>query len=267
MGLPAKPQFEQPDASNSRMFTLVWGNSGCGKTTLAATAPGDKAFIQFDPQGVVSIAHRTDCRVLDLSGYGANSCMIEFNLTDPFGMKRWITDRPNVKSVVLDSATTLAYHALQYAVTRAGGKASIDQPGMQGYVYRNNVMRRVVVFLMQMCAELDKHLVVLTHEGAPDRDANGVSTSVTMFLSQNLANDVALRFNEVWWMKDTGETRDIYVRPWGIYHPMKSRMFITSNQQKFTWHFDADNLIGDGINEWWQQWMENNGRKIPQPKK
>lgn len=53
VGVPPRPAFEQPDASGSRMFVLVWGNSGCGKTSLAATGPGEKAYIQFDPQGVV----------------------------------------------------------------------------------------------------------------------------------------------------------------------------------------------------------------------
>jgi hypothetical protein len=248
------------------MFLLVWGDSGCGKTTLAATAPGEKAFIQFDPQGVASIAHRTDCHVLDLSGYSANSCMLEFNTIDPFGMKKWIKERPNVGTVVVDSVTALAFLALQYAVTKAGGNSNVDVPGMHGYGVRNNVMRRVVVSIMQMCAELDKHLIVVTHEGAPDKDTQGNITSITMALSTNLANDVSLRFNEVWWMKDSGEARTLYVRPWGHYKPMKSRMFMsTDTTRSFVWKYDADALTGDGIAQWFEAWQSNGGRKIPLP--
>ena len=249
------------------MFLLLWGDSGCGKTTLAATAPGVKAWMLFDPQGTTSIAHRNDYKVLDLSGSTANTMMLEFNKIDPYGIRKYLRAHPEVQTVVVDSVTALAFLALQYAVTKAGGNSTLDVPGMNGYGVRNNVMRRVVSSIMQACSECDVNLIVITHEGAPDRDKEGNTTSITMALSSNLANDVSLRFNEVWWMKDNGEKHTIYVRPWGLYKPMKSRMFSTQgNASSFVWDYDADALVGEGISDWWQAWVDNGGRKIALPK-
>jgi len=267
MAAPPKPTFVRPDFEFTRIFLLVWGASGCGKTTLAATAPGTKAIIQFDPQGATSIANRKDFYVLDLSGSTYNSAMMEFNNPDPFGIKAFINSHPEVETIVIDSITTLAFLALQYAVTKAGGSSNIDVPGMNGYGVRNNVMRRVVQSIMQISSELKKHLIVITHEAAPDTDTQGNQTAITMSLSQSLANDVALRFNEVWFMLDTGAERQIYVRPFGVRKPMKSRMFQSQKDAKFTWHYNADALVGEGISDWFGQWQLNGGEKIPLPTK
>ena len=37
-----------------RFSAVLWGPAGMGKTTLAMTAPGRKALINFDPDGPVS---------------------------------------------------------------------------------------------------------------------------------------------------------------------------------------------------------------------
>lgn len=266
MASPPLPTFEKPSFDDARMFLLVWGDSGCGKTTLAATAPGVKALIQFDPGGHVSLANHSDYLLLDLSGSTYNATMMEFNKADPFGMRRFLSAHPEVETIVIDSITTLAFQALQYAVTKAGGNSNIDVPGMNGYGVRNNVMRRVVQSIMQIASEQNKHLIVITHEGAPDRDKDGNVTGITTSLSASLANDVALRFNEVWWMKDTGTDRMIYVRAWGLYKPMKSRMFQSTTEASFKWHYNADTMEGDGIAEWLDAWQANGGKKILLPK-
>jgi hypothetical protein len=249
------------------MYLLVWGASGCGKTTLAATAPGMKAIIQFDPQGATSIANRDDFYLLDVSGGSYNSVMMEFNNADPFGMKAWIAAHPDVETIVIDSITTLSFLALQYAVTKAGGKSNIEVPGMNGYGTRNNVMRRVVQVIMQIASELKKHLIVITHEAAPDKDDTGRTTEITMSLSASLANDVSLRFNEVWHMKDTGTERQIYTRTFGVWKPMKSRMFETRQAGHFVWHYNADALEGEGIADWFTAWQRNGGMKLQLPTK
>lgn len=265
MAVAVRPQFAAPSFADARMFLLVWGDSGCGKTTLAATAPGVKALIQFDPGGHVSLANRNDYRLLDLSGSSYTQTMQEFNAIDPFGMRKFLQANPDVETLVIDSITTLAFQALQYAVTKAGGQSNIDVPGMNGYGVRNNVMRRVVQSIMQIASETKKHLIVITHEGAPDRDKDGNTVGITTSLSASLANDVALRFNEVWWMKDTGTKRMIYVRPWSVYKPMKSRMFSSQEASFFEWHYDADLMLGEGIAEWLDQWSANGGKKIMLP--
>jgi hypothetical protein len=264
--LPA-PTFQRPTVEDARMYVLLWGASGCGKTTLAATAPGVKAYVQFDNQGITSIANRTDFQLLDLTGVSFTSAMMEFNKADPYGMKTFINAHPDIETIVIDSLTTLAFLALQAAVTKAGGKSNIDVPGQQGYSVRNNMMRRVVQVIMQVCSETKKNLIVITHEGTEHQDDNGNTIEITMALSRSLANDVSLRFNEVWFMRDTGKERHVYLRPHGVFRPMKSRMFETSQDARFTWHFNADTLTGEGIADWFMQWQQNGGKKIPLPKK
>jgi len=265
MAAPPRPSFQKPDFSFTRIYLLVWGASGCGKTTLAATAPGMKVFIQFDPQGATSIANRNDFYLLDVSSGTYNSIMMEFNNADPFGMRAFLREHPDVETVVIDSITTLAFLALQYAVTKAGGNSNIEVPGRNGYGTRNNVMRRVVQVIMQICSEMQKHLVIITHEAAPDKDEAGRTTEITMSLSSALANDVALRFNEVWHMRDTGVERQIYTRAFGVWKPMKSRMFQTRQSGQFVWQYNADNLQGDGIADWFTAWQQNGGVKLELP--
>lgn len=267
MAVPPLPQFHKPTFAHTKMYVLVWGGSGCGKTTLASTAPGHKMYFQFDNQGHTSIANRDDIVLLDLSGSTYRTTMMEFNKTDPFGMKAFILANPEVETIVVDSITTLAFLALQHAVTIAGGKSSIDVPGQNGYGVRNNIMRRVVQSIMQIASETDKHLVVITHDKEGDQDDNGKTIEITMSLSSALANDVSLRFNEVWFMRDTGKERQIYVRAFGVWKPMKTRMFDASSATQFVWHYNADTLTGDGIADWFTQWKETGGKKIPLPKK
>jgi hypothetical protein len=68
-------------------------------------------------------------------------------------------------------------------------------------------------------------------------------------------------------MKDTGKERQIYVRPFGVFKPMKSRMFDTNQVTQFKWHYNADIPSGEGIADWFMQWQQNGGKKIQLPKK
>ena len=61
-------ELKKPSSTHKRLAMILWGSSGSGKTTLAATAPGKKLWIMFDPDGDLSIANRDDVMVADLSG-------------------------------------------------------------------------------------------------------------------------------------------------------------------------------------------------------
>lgn len=245
---------------------LVWGNSGVGKTTLAATGPGHKAWILFDPRGVSSIAHRTDYSVLDLTTASPRSIVDEFNqAADPFGIHVFLNQLPQgERTVVVDSATMLAEASLVYAAA-IQKNSTFFIPGRHGYGTRNQVVRRVVSVMMQACSAANAHLVVITHQGSPTQEEGGPITSISMSLSDALANDVALRFSEVWHMQDSGGARMIYVRKHGYYEPMKSRMFDSRARTSFVWKYDADELVGEGLATWHERWQANGGRKIPLP--
>ena len=60
-------KLTKPAQKPQRMSLCLWGNPGCGKTTLAATAPGKKLWISFDPDGTVALNNRDDVLVADFS--------------------------------------------------------------------------------------------------------------------------------------------------------------------------------------------------------
>jgi hypothetical protein len=254
-----------PTAENMQLFILLWGDSGSGKTTLAATAPGTKLFVMFDPGGDLSLADRSDIAVLSLGTQSPATLLSKFGSPDPYDIGNLLRSRPDIETVVIDSMTSFAYMALQNAIMRAGGaKISIEQPGMQGYTYRNASVLKATNAIMRLCMEHKRHLILTTHEGTADRTDTGVITSVTMALSEGTANAVGLRFNEIWHLSDTGTERRIAVRPCRLRRPMKTRLF-DATQPEFVWHYNANTLVGEGIADWYHAWQEGKGKKLPLP--
>jgi hypothetical protein len=155
--------------------------------------------------------------------------------------------------------------ALQEAVTAAPNKKStMEAPGINGYAWRNATILRICTTMMQITKRLNRNILFLTHENAPERDLEGRVTSITMALSEGTANQVGLRLNEVWWMKDNNGSREISIRPCQLRKPMKSRLFI-GDKTTFTWHYNPETLIGEGIADWFHAWQHNGGKKIPLP--
>jgi hypothetical protein len=254
-----------PSAENMQLNMLIWGDSGAGKTTLAATAPGTKLFVMLDPGGDLSLAGRSDVATLNLTSEPASRVMTQFRMADPYDLRKVLTARPDYETVVVDSMTTLAYAALQEAVLKAGGaKISMEQPGMNGYAYRNAALLRCTVAIMRICAEMKRHLILTTHEGSADRDTEGHVLSVTMALSEGVANQVGLRFNEVWHLNDNGKDHVIAVRPCRLRKPMKTRLF-NATQPEFVWHYDPNTHTGEGIADWYHAWQAGGGKKLPLP--
>src|SRR5580765_2088838 len=251
-----------PSAKDTNLFMLLWGDSGSGKTTLAATAPGTKLFLMLDPGGELSLTDRDDVAVLNLTSETPTKLISQFGSADPYQIGKLLASRPDIETVVVDSMTTLAYVALQNSVTV--NRSTMERPGMHGYTYRNASVLRSTVALMRLCSEHKRNLILITHEGNADRNDEGSVLSVTMALSEGTANQVGLRFNEVWWVSDTGTERRIAVRPCRLRKPMKTRLF-RSDKPEFVWHYDPDTLVGEGIADWIHQWQERGGKKLPLP--
>lgn len=251
-----------PRVDNVQLQMLLWGDSGSGKTTLAATAPGTKLFLMLDPGGDLSLADRNDVAVLNMASEPPTKLITQFGLADPYGIGKILMARPDIETVVVDSMTTLAYAALQNSVMF--NKSTIERPGMHGYTYRNASVLRATIAIMRLCAEHKRHLILITHEGAADRNSEGVPISITMALSEGTANQVGLRFNEVWNLSDTGTERRIAIRPCRLRKPMKSRLF-KSDQPEFVWHYNADTGEGEGISHWYKAWQAGGGKKLALP--
>jgi len=252
-----------PSAQDARLAMLLWGDAGCGKTTLAATAPGHKLLILMDPDGDLSIATRSDVTTLDLSSAPPMQVIDKFRAPDPYGIEAFLRSHPQVETVIWDSVTAYAYIALQEAVMK-NKSSSMEQPGMHGYTWRNASVLRAAVALMTITGRLNRNIIFVTHEQAPDRDDKGNIVSVTMALSEGTANQVGLRLNEVWWMNDNGRTHTIAVRPCRLHKPMKTRMW-NAIQPEFTWRYDPVTLRGDGVAEWFAAWRAGGGAKLALP--
>jgi len=256
--------ISSPSVQDMQLNMLIWGNSGSGKTTLAATAPGRKLFILFDPGGDLSLASRDDISTLNVTGAAPAIIMAQLRAVDPFGLGKILETRPDIETVVVDSMTVLAHVALAEAVTRAGGTSTFEQPGQNGWAFRNQSLLRVTVALMRMCAQHKRHLILITHEGPETQLPNGVVSSVKMALSNSVANQVGLRFNEIWHLEDIGTERRIAVRTCRFWTPMKTRMFVSTHPE-FVWHYDADTGEGEGIADWYRAWQAGGGKKLPLP--
>ena len=252
-----------PSVADMTLNMLIWGDSGAGKTTLAATAPGTKLFVLLDPGGDLSLADRADVATVDLSGQPALKVLQAFRGADPLGLGRVLSARPDYGTVVIDSMTALAYAALQNAVS-VNPRSTIEQPGIHGYGYRNASVLAATVAVMRVCQVHKRNLILITHEDNSDRDDEGRVQSVTMSLSAGVANQVGLRFNEVWHLTDTGTERRIAVRPCRLRKPMKTRLF-QADKPEFVWHYNPDTQVGAGIANWYHEWQAGGGKKLPLP--
>lgn len=251
-----------------RIAALLWGDAGCGKTTLAATAPGTKLWIQFDPDGVLSLAGRTDCIVLDLSGE-KHTIVDALKSDDPFGLEKMLKEHTEIETIVLDSLTALAVLASENAVANVKS-ATNENPGLKGYGHRNAVVLRVVTSFMRLTKRLNKHIIFIAHEDTPTVDDNGIIQFITLALGGKQTNQIALSLNELWWMRRLdNKGKDSFwlaVRPCRTRKPMKTRMFDSSASPEFEWKHDVKEWEGDGISTWFEAWKENKGRKISLPK-
>ena len=253
-------KIERASAKEQRISLLLWGTSGCGKTTFAATAPGKKLLISFDPDGAASIANRDDVDVVDLSN--AKSMTVEkFKSDNPLGVQSVIAD---YDTVIVDSLTSVAQMALAHGITHTKG-ATIERPSPGAYMVRNALTLQLVMNLLRLTGREKKHIICIAHEATPVTDATGAIISITVMLGGQLPEQATLNFSECWNLSDTGRKRRIVVRNMRFRKPMKSRMFNTVKKAEFDWHYDAETLKGMTIDGWFTAWKENGFKKIQIP--
>lgn len=250
---------------------LLWGKSGCGKTVLAATAPGPKLFLQFDPGGTSSLKRSNDVFVADFSGLEPRRIaelkqggIIERDLT------KQINDA-GIRTVIIDSITSLGQLALAYAIQSGKanvGKfvATIEQPGLQGYGVRSAVLLDICAMILRVCADTKAHCIFIAHDKETLTDGGTVS-EITVSLGGQGQTAVPAKINEIWHMEDTGRERLIYVRSFGVKRPMRTRMFaLADKQNRFTFKYDMQTDIGDNLETWINSWQANGyeGIKLPE---
>ena len=93
-------EIETPQQRRKRLSLLVWGKSGSGKTTLAATAPGKKLWLNFDPDGVDVLTDRDDVELLDFAPK-PDMVVEQFKEDDPLRITRYLEQHPELETLPL----------------------------------------------------------------------------------------------------------------------------------------------------------------------
>ena len=258
-----------PKTKVKRFTLLIWGSSGSGKTTLAATAPGKKLWINFDPSGTDVITYRDDILVMDYSDRPHRDVEL-FKEDDPIRLTQFLMDHKEIETVVFDSLTTYGDKALVHGVSKARGtakgkNATLEDPGYAGYGNKNTWTRLCTKNLLKATGQANRHMIFVAHEDKPLMTPTGEVISISIMLGSSLNEQVPIDFSEIWNLRDTGKSRHIAVRNYRLRKPLKSRMFLTSGNPEFEWDYDAETDEGEGIADWIELWMKNGGKKIPLP--
>lgn len=274
-------EVSKAEDTPKRLSMLIWGMAGCGKTTLAATAPGEKLWINFDPDGITSIAGlklqhedskldtalKNQIHVLDLSAHPSR-VVDGFKRDDHLGLGKVFADPEcTIDTVVVDSLTRVSQLSIESAIASGQhGRATIEKPGQSVYGARNALTYRVISDILTVTGKYNKNVIFITHEGPAQTNEEGVMLYITMALGGQLPQLSANQISEVWIMADTGKKRRIAIRPVRGYKPVKSRMFDTTGEPEFDWDYDINNPNPKmEIATWWKEFQDG-GKKIPVPK-
>ena len=262
-------EIETPQQRRKRLSLLVWGKSGSGKTTLAATAPGKKLWLNFDPDGVDVLTDRDDVELLDFAPK-PDMIVEQFKEDDPLRITRYLEQHPEIETVVFDSLTTFGNKALSHGILKAqktakGKYATIEDPGFAGYGNKNTWTRLAIAKMLKATGTVKRNIIFIAHEDKPLLDKDGNVVSISIMLGSALNEQVPIDFGEVWNLSDTGRERRIAIRNCRFRSPVKSRIFLTNGDPEFEWTYDSIKDEGEGIADWYKEWIEGDGKKINLP--
>lgn len=257
-GVPiSKPKTE-------RLSLLIWGPAGFGKTTLAATMPGRKALINFDPDGPLSVNGFDDLTSFDLSGE-PDSIVAKFIQTDGLKLEDAMK---HFDSFIIDSLTSITEKTLARGISITKG-ATLERPSPGAYMARNNIAIHLIRNILAITARHNKHVCFIAHEGPPQTNDDGGLIGYTMSLGGQLPSATALRINECWaTFEDSKNRKMIICRKARLRDPVKSRMFDTTKSPEFEWKFDPNDPMKESnmrIDRLYEQWKAAGFRKIPLP--
>lgn len=242
---------------------ILWGPSGAGKTTLAATAPRPILWVNFDPDGTSSLMDQSDIYIADFSMESPNK-VETFKHENAGGVKQALEDNPEIQTVVFDSITSFNEMALKHGITQVRG-ASMEMPTLQGYGRRNSYTMQGIMSVIRATGACNKHVIFIAHEDMPKQDEMTGAIMVSILVGGKMQAEIPIKLSEVWHLEDTGKEHKISIRSSRLRKPMKSRMFRTDGDSSFSWSFKPESWEGEGIGDWYKAWVDNGGKKIALP--
>lgn len=262
----------------SRAAILIWGDSGVGKTTLAATGRGKKLWLSCGDNEHVPVQKRKDVLVAKLYDLSLDEFFRQGDSENPFGLDQVLAKQTDIETVVFDSVTACAYLGLHKAIADKVGASKKDNfvpttmvPGISAYGGRNGLTIRVLQGLLRVTAKHNVDFICTAHEDDPSFVGGGkeIIDHIGVMLGGKIVNSVTWRLSEIWYMSKDKDRRRIAFRPTRLRKPMKTRMFIDNKAPEFYIDYDAnqpDNAKGQmTIAGWVEEWLEGNGEKIPIP--
>ena len=149
--------------------------------------------------------------------------------------------------------------------TPKGRNATIEDPGYSGYGNKNTWTRLCVSNLLKATGSCNRNIIFIAHEDKPVTNKEGIVMHISIMLGSSLNEQIPVDLSEIWNLHDTGNDRRIAVRNCRLRKPLKSRMFLTSASPEFSWTYDAEIDEGPGIKDWYEAWIDNDGKKISLP--
>ena len=258
-----------------RLSMVLWGLYGAGKSTFAATAPGNKLWLSFGSEEHVDVAKRKekDVEVIEMFHRGRDEIFRDGIGPNPYGLAGRLKD---FDTLVVDSLSHIAQTGLEKAVADGIGKSNrfsptMAEPGRSAFGGRNQHLLMLMKSLMQLTLKHNMHIIFTAHEDDPATKPDGTIEVIRIQLGGKLINLVSSSLSEVWNIRqEPGGKRNriITTRPSGFRRPMKTRMFDQRGEAAFVLEYDAnkpDSAPGQmTIASFYEQWIRTKSR-IPVP--
>lgn len=192
--------------TEGNLKVLAFGNSGSGKTCLAAGFPGPILYLDFD--GKVDSAalfyradrerlERIDVRQLSQSLTGSPIVALEKIISSEL-IPQEKTGAMEFKTLVLDSLTTFSAQVLKHIVDSNPGIKRVitkqgQQPGMQDY----GILKREFAKLIPNLLALPCNVVMLGHISTEKDETTGEIIRGPL-MDGSFAKELPIYFKEVW---------------------------------------------------------------------
>ncbi len=189
---------------------LIEGDSGIGKTCLAATFPGKILYLDFDGKvdsAAAFLRHKdwnSQIEAIEVEQFSAQLDMSPMDKLSKLIAEKLIpqqrTGKMEFQTLVLDSITTFSSATLAHIVKSNPGTKRTEsrqgaQPGLQDY----GILRREFQRLIPGLLGLPCNVVMLAHLAVEKDEATGQIMRHAM-MDGSFARELPIYFKEVWRM-------------------------------------------------------------------